>query len=104
MPCSDHEQRGNGSTPFRRPSLTNPGASAMPTLSRRTILTLACGLLALPSAVAQTRAPFDDMALAAALRGGGLVILLRHGATFADQTDSDPVDFDNISAQRNLND
>ena len=76
----------------------------MPILSRRTILTLACGLLALHPAAAQTRAPFDDMALAAALRGGGLVILIRHGATFTDQADSDPVDFDNISAQRNLND
>jgi broad specificity phosphatase PhoE len=45
---------------------------------------------------------FDDMALAAALRGGGLVILLRHGATIADQKDADPPNFDDISAQRNL--
>jgi hypothetical protein len=32
------------------------------------------------------------------------VILVRHGATFADQADTDPFNFDNISAQRNLND
>jgi hypothetical protein len=46
----------------------------------------------------------DDKALAQALRAGGLVIVLRHGATSADQADAEPVDFDNIAAQRNLND
>ena len=46
----------------------------------------------------------DDKALATALRDGGLVILVRHGATFADQADIDPFNFENISAQRNLND
>ena len=29
---------------------------------------------------------------------------VRHGATFADQADTDPFNFDNISTQRNLND
>jgi broad specificity phosphatase PhoE len=42
-------------------------------------------------------------ALATALRAGGLVVLVRHGATFPDQADTDPFRFDNI-AQRNLND
>ena len=46
----------------------------------------------------------DDKALANALRAGGLVIVVRHGATFPDQADTDPLNFDNISAQRNLND
>jgi broad specificity phosphatase PhoE len=46
----------------------------------------------------------DDKELAQALRAGGLVIILRHGATLADQVDADPVDFDNITTQRNLND
>jgi phosphohistidine phosphatase SixA len=73
----------------------------MPIVSRRSVLTLACGLLATP-AIAQMQAHVDDMALAAALRGGGLVILLRHGATVADQKDTDPPNFDDISAQRNL--
>src|SRR5260370_33265773 len=45
----------------------------------------------------------DDKDLAPALRASGLVIVLRHGATFADEVDAKPIDFDNISAQRNLN-
>ena len=84
-------------------NLTNLGGPEMPALSRRTILTIACGLVASHPAAAKPPARFDDLALAAALRGGGLVILLRHGATFADQTDTHPVNFDNVSAQRNLN-
>src|SRR6202035_6041888 len=35
---------------------------------------------------------------------GDLVIVVRHGATFPDQADTDPLNFDNIAAQRNLND
>ncbi len=46
----------------------------------------------------------SDKALVKDLRGGGLVILVRHGATFPDQADTDPLNFDNITAQRNLND
>ena len=42
--------------------------------------------------------------LVTALRAGGFVILVRHGATFSDQTDRVPFDFDDITAQRNLND
>ena len=76
---------------------------AMHVLSRRklAVVTIACGL-ALP-ALARAQAPVDDMAFATALRAGGLVILIRHGATFADQADTDPFNFDNIAAQRNLN-
>ena len=48
-------------------------------------------------------APIDYMAIAAALRSGELVILLRHGATFADQADTDPFNLDNVTAQRQLN-
>jgi phosphohistidine phosphatase SixA len=55
-----------------------------------------------PSRRAQS--PGDEKALATALRAGGLVILLRHGATFLDQADTDPFNFDNVAAQRNLND
>src|SRR5262249_57671790 len=34
---------------------------------------------------------------------GGCVIVVRHGATFSDQADTDPFNFDNIAEQRNLN-
>jgi len=75
-------------------------------VSRRkiTAIAVACGLLAMFPAVTQAQPPADDKGLATALRAGGLVILVRHGATFADQADTDPFNFDNISAQRNLND
>lgn len=46
----------------------------------------------------------DDKDIAQALRAGGLVLVVRHGATFPDQADTDPLNFDNIAAQRNLND
>jgi phosphohistidine phosphatase SixA len=46
----------------------------------------------------------DDKDIAQALRAGDLVIVVRHGATFPDQADTDPLNFDNIAAQRNLND
>jgi phosphohistidine phosphatase SixA len=46
----------------------------------------------------------DDKDIAQALRGGGLVLVVRHGATFPDQADAAPIDFDNVAAQRNLND
>lgn len=46
----------------------------------------------------------DDRDVAQALRAGGLVLVVRHGATFPDQADTDPLNFDNIAAQRNLND
>jgi len=55
-------------------------------------------MLAVPAARA------DDRDLAQALRAGDLVIAVRHGATFPDQADTDPLNFDNIAAQRNLND
>jgi broad specificity phosphatase PhoE len=94
---------------------------AMPALHRRTFTaaTVALGLLAMapaasaqmaspargqmaPTASAQT--PVDDATLARALRAGGHVILIRHGATFNDQADTDPLHLDNIAAQRQLND
>ncbi len=39
-----------------------------------------------------------------ALRGGGHVIVFRHGATHADQADTDPLNITNIAKQRQLND
>jgi broad specificity phosphatase PhoE len=39
-----------------------------------------------------------------ALRGGGYVIVVRHGATHTDQADTDPLNLDNVAKQRQLND
>ena len=39
-----------------------------------------------------------------ALRGGGHVIVFRHGATHADQADTDPLNISNVAQQRQLND
>jgi len=54
--------------------------------------------------VAVPTARADDKDIAQALRASDLVIVVRHGATFPDQADTDPLNFDNIGAQRNLND
>jgi phosphohistidine phosphatase SixA len=67
-----------------------------------TAATMTLGLLAMaPAARAQTP---DDATIARALRAGGHVILVRHGSTFPDQADTDPLNFDNVAAQRQLND
>src|SRR5215470_4517282 len=76
-------------------------------LSRRTVTLAALSGLSAILGVAMLAAPAaaaDDQEIAQALRAGGLVIVVRHGATFADQADTDPLNFDNIAAQRNLND
>jgi len=78
----------------------------MPTLSRRTVATLAAsvGLLAALGFAVAGHVAADDTNIVKALRAGGFVIVVRHGATFPDQADTDPLNFDNIAAQRNLND
>ncbi len=38
------------------------------------------------------------------LRLGGYVIVLRHGATYSNQADTDPLNMKNVAAQRQLND
>jgi phosphohistidine phosphatase SixA len=75
-------------------------------LSRRTATVLAAGfgLFAMLAGAMPNTAAADDKTIAQALRGGGLVIVVRHGATFPDQADTDPLNFGNITAQRNLND
>src|ERR1700745_1560929 len=45
----------------------------------------------------------DQKQLVESLRSGGYVIVVRHGATFTDQADTDPFNFDNLAKQRNLN-
>src|SRR6516165_7805278 len=78
----------------------------MPILSRRTIAAVAAsiGVFALAGFAVPQRAAADDADVVRALRAGGLVVAVRHGATFPDQADTDPFNFDNIAAQRNLND
>jgi phosphohistidine phosphatase SixA len=61
-------------------------------------------LLAVPMPKASAQANLQDADIAKALRAGDLVMVVRHGATFPDQADTDPMNFDNIAAQRNLND
>jgi phosphohistidine phosphatase SixA len=75
-------------------------------ISRRNLASLAaaCGLLAVLPVAALAQPAGDDKALATALRAGGHVILVRHGATSPDQADTDPLHPENIAAQRNLND
>jgi len=45
----------------------------------------------------------DQKQLVESLHSGGYVVVVRHGATFSDQADTDPFNFDNIAKQRNLN-
>jgi broad specificity phosphatase PhoE len=70
-----------------------------------TAVALAMGMSAMLAIAFSTgSAAASDQEIAQALRAGGLVILVRHGATFPDKADTDPLNFDNIAAQRNLND
>ena len=75
-------------------------------VSRRAVAALALvgGLSVMLSVVTSIATAADDKELVSSLRAGGLVIVVRHGATFADRADTDPLNFDNIAAQRNLND
>src|SRR5205085_12549068 len=72
--------------------------------SRSFTTTLAIVCLFNVLAVAAPAAYADDREIAQALRAGDLVDVVRHGATFADHADTDPLTIDNIAAQRNLND
>lgn len=64
-------------------------------------LMLAFVILAPGSASAQS---VNTKELASALRTGGYVILVRHGATFSNQADADRFNLSDITKQRNLND
>ncbi len=71
------------------------------TRHRLAVLLVATVLLTINPAFAQQRA--SDTEIAQALRAGGHVIVFRHGATHADQADTDPLNTDNIAKQRQLN-
>jgi phosphohistidine phosphatase SixA len=76
------------------------------TSSRRIVaaLVVAFGLSAILGAAVAVQAASNGKDIGQALRAGGLVIVVRHGATFPDQADTDPLNFGNVAAQRNLND
>lgn len=69
----------------------------------RVVLSLLLAVLA-PSSWAQV---LTDAELVTALRAGGMVVVVRHGATHADQADTDPLNVGNPgneARQRQLND
>ena len=71
------------------------------------VTALSWGAMPPNPAFAQTPKPAmttNMKALAPMLRAGGLVILVRHGATFSNQADTSPFDLSDVSKQRNLND
>jgi phosphohistidine phosphatase SixA len=76
----------------------------MSTISKSITALVAVASLFTTFVMAAPAARADDRDIAQALRAGGLVLVVRHGATFADQADTDPLNFDNVAAQRNLND
>ena len=63
-------------------------------VSRRAVaaLSLVGGLAVMLSLVTSIATAADDKELVRSLRAGGLVIVVRHGATF-DQADTDPLNF-----------
>jgi len=73
----------------------------MKMLMQALLCLLTCAML--PGAQAQGLTQATDVkALAASLKQGGYVIVLRHGATNRDQADTDPLHLDNVARQRQL--
>jgi len=68
-----------------------------------TSLALSLAGLSLAESEEQAGTIRDGKQLVESLRSGGYVIVVRHGATFSDQADTDPFNFDDIAKQRNLN-
>jgi phosphohistidine phosphatase SixA len=73
-------------------------------ISKSAVLVAAFATLMTALMITAPAARADDKETAQALRAGGLVLVVRHGATFPDQADTAPINFDNIASQRNLND
>jgi len=67
-----------------------------------------CGALGLTTVLVAITAWAQDAAtvqdILTKLRAGGHVIVVRHGATHADQADTDPLNLDSVAKQRQLND
>jgi phosphohistidine phosphatase SixA len=75
-------------------------------LKRRTVAAVAVsfGLLTMLGIAVAGPATEANKDIAQMLRAGGFIIVVRHGATFPDRADTDPLNFGNVAAQRNLND
>ena len=71
------------------------------TIACRAAVSLAVVLITV-AAWAQSATSLDD--LLTTLRAGAQVIVVRHGATHADQADTDPLNLENVAKQRQLND
>jgi broad specificity phosphatase PhoE len=71
------------------------------TVTRRTLALATIAGLAFGASVQPSSA--GDADLINTLRAGGNVILVRHGATFSNQADTDPLHLENVAAQRKLN-
>lgn len=67
-------------------------------------LALLCALLGLWPGAANSQPAASQADAISALRQGGHVIVFRHGATYADQADTDPLNLGNVAKQRQLND
>ena len=78
----------------------------MARVSRRVVgrAAIAAGIALLLGLAGLRPAAADDKELVQALRAGGLIVVVRHGATHPDQADTDPLHPDNVPAQRKLND
>src|SRR5262245_50621907 len=63
-----------------------------------------CALLTLLSPPAGSQPTSSPPEWINALRDGGYVIIFRHGATYQDQADTDPLNPSNVAKQRQLND
>jgi phosphohistidine phosphatase SixA len=63
---------------------------------------IAALLWSVPAFSQTTQAPSTEWI--PAVRGGGHVIVFRHGATHSDQADTDPLNISNTTKQRQLND
>jgi broad specificity phosphatase PhoE len=70
----------------------------------KTILSALTALIVAFAPVSTHAQSPNNKELATALRAGGYVILVRHGATFTDQADTDPLNLGDVTKQRNLND
>ena len=71
------------------------------TMTRRALALATVAGLAFGALINQSSA--GDADLIKTLRAGGNVILVRHGATFSNQADTDPLHLENVAAQRRLN-
>src|SRR5882757_4927261 len=67
-------------------------------------LALWCALLGFLPGAANSQPAASPADAINALRQGGHVIVFRHGATYSDQADTDPLNLTNVAQQRQLND